>query len=271
MNLSQVRTTVQSAQPALELISLARLTPEHARHNLRTLLLANPNYFGKITGSSFKAVLKIQEDTTYESISCVSYNSQFEQLQATVSINQNIGYSSPECRYGSDEHVRFYLSYDDGSTWLDRGLRTVNVYDMRCRKPLEYRVSVGIGPAQTFCFMQNPPLVRAILSWNSPPPAEMPEWTPVWGNVLEIQIQIPEFRLFRLSHPDSGVSPRLTQRIAAEHHYAEGTGAMPLNEFGSADLYRDDYDEVFDPMQHFNAALAAGTTSTGMTGGGALA
>ena len=267
MNLCQVRTTVQSAQPALELISLARLTPEHARHNLRTLLLANPNYFGKITESSFKAVLKIQQDTTYESISCVSYNPQFEQLQATVSINQSLGYSSAQCRYGSDEHVRFYLSYDGGSAWQDQGLRTVNVYDMRCRKPLEYRVSVGIEPAQTFCFMQNPPLVRAILSWNSSPPPDMPEWTPVWGNVVEAPIQIPDFRFIRLSHSGTGVGPKLAQRIAAASDYAEDTDAMSMNEFGSADLYRDDNDEVLAPMQHFNAALAADTASTGMTGG----
>jgi hypothetical protein len=266
MNFSQVRTTVQSAQPALELISLARLTPERARHNLRTLLLANPNYFGKITGSSFKAVLKIQEDTTYESIGCVSYNPKFEQLQATVSINQSIGYSSAQLRYGSDEHVRFYLSYDGGSTWQDQGLRTVNVYDMRGRKPLEYRVSVGIGPAQTFCFMQNLPLVRAILSWNSPPLAEMPEWTPVWGNVVEAKIQIPDFRLIRLSHSDRGVSPKLAQRIAAASDYAEETGAMSLNEFGSADLCRDDCDEALDAMQHFNAVLAADAASTAMAG-----
>ena len=214
MNLCQVRTTVQSAQPALELISLARLSPEHARHNLRTLLLTNPNYFGKITGSSFKAVLKIQEDTTYESLGCVGYNPRFEQLQATVGIHQNVGYSSAQCRYGSDEHVRFYLSYDGGSTWRDQGLRTVNVYDMRGRKPQEYRVSVGIGPAQTFCFMQNLPLVRAILSWNSPPPADSPNWAPVWGNVVEAQIEVPEFGHGRMGRLDAGASLGLMHEIA---------------------------------------------------------
>ncbi len=214
MNLCQVRPTVQSAQPALELISLARLSPEHARHNLRTLLLANPNYFGKITGNSFKAVLKIQADTTYESLGCVGYNPRFEQLQATVVINQNIGYSSAQCRYGSDEHVRFYLSYDGGSTWKDQGLRTVNVYDTRGRKPAEYKVSVGIGPAQTFCFMQKPPLVRAILSWSTPPPADTPEWAPVWGNVVEAQIQIPEFGFIRMDRPDMAPSLGLMHETA---------------------------------------------------------
>jgi len=241
MNLCEVRTTVQSAQPALELISLARLSPEHARHNLRTLLLANPNYFGKITGNSFKAVLKIQQDTTYESIGCVRYNPRFEQLQATVNINQNIGYSSAQCRYGSDEHVRFYLSYDGGSTWKDQGLRTVNVYDSRGRKPMEYRVSVGIGPAQTFCFMQKPPLVRAILSWNTPPPADTPEWAPVWGNVVEAQIQIPEFGLIRMDRPDMAPSPGLMQEPAPSR----------------------------DHEQPVNSAFIEATAVTGMTGGAA--
>lgn len=190
MNLSEASSITQSAKPALELIYLARLPHELARQNLRSSLLTNPNYFGRITANSFKAVLNIQEDTTFENIGSIVYNPRIEQLQATVNLNQGNGYSGASFRYGSEEHVRFYLSYDRGSSWRDQGLRTVNAYDTPGPKPLQFIASVGIGPAQTFCFMRDLPLVRAILSWNVPPPQDSPGWTPVWGNVKDEQIQL---------------------------------------------------------------------------------
>jgi hypothetical protein len=33
-------------------------------------------------------------------------------------------------------------------------------------------------------------MVRAILSWNTIPPTDAPEWIPLWGNVAETQIRI---------------------------------------------------------------------------------
>jgi hypothetical protein len=34
--------------------------------------------------------------------------------------------------------------------------------------------------------------IRTILSWNSPPPAGAPGWIPVWGNVVESDLQIED-------------------------------------------------------------------------------
>ena len=184
------KSVAPSTQPALELIALARLSPELARQNLRALLLANPNYFGNVTGSSFKAVLNIQEDTTYESIGAVGYNPQLEQLRATINIKQSSGYSGDLSTRGSEEYVRFYLSYDGGSTWRDQGSQALKVFDAPGPKPLEFAVTLQISPRNKFCFVQHLVRVRAILSWNSPPPPGSPNWTPVWGNVVESQIQI---------------------------------------------------------------------------------
>jgi hypothetical protein len=179
-----------STHPALELIGLAKLSPDLARRNLRAILLANPNYFGNLSGSSFKAVLKIQEDTTYESIGFVGYNPQLEQLLATVIIKQESGYSGGICAAGSNEYLRFYLSYDGGSTWRDQGSRAVIVSDVPGPKPLEFAVSIPIGGGQDICFLQDLPRVRAILSWNCPPPAGDANWVPVWGNVMDADIQV---------------------------------------------------------------------------------
>jgi hypothetical protein len=199
MALTEYCPTVATAQPALELISLARLSPEVACHTLRKLLLANPRYFGRITGSSFKAVLRIEEDTTYESLSGVSYDPILEQLEATITLNRSAGYSNAACEGGTFEYVRFYLSFDGGFSWRDQGLRSVEVFDVPGAAPAQHMLAVGIGPARTFCFMRKPPLMRAILSWNSPPPADAPDWKPVWGNLIETRIKIAEFNRAELT------------------------------------------------------------------------
>jgi hypothetical protein len=63
---------------------------------------------------------------------------------------------------------------------------------MKGPNPMRYTVSASIHPAQTFCFMQNLPMVRVILSWNFPPPADTPDWLPVWGEVSETRVEIDE-------------------------------------------------------------------------------
>jgi hypothetical protein len=177
-----------SAKPALELISLARMAPELARQNLRALLIANPDYFGRITSDSFKVVLRIQQDTTYESIGYVTYNPKEEQVQATIQINQRTGYSDAYC--ASKEFMRFFLSLDGGSSWLDLGLSSIDARNTPGPKPLQKTLSLGLKPIRTLCITDRLlPVVRTVLSWNTPPPAEMPQWTPVWGDVLNSRIR----------------------------------------------------------------------------------
>ena len=43
-------------------------------------------------------------------------------------------------------------------------------------KRLEYAVSLPIDPARKFCFFDPLIRVRAILSWNNAPPANVPNW-----------------------------------------------------------------------------------------------
>ena len=212
MNFPHGKPIAASTRPALELISLARLSPELARRNLRALLLANPNYFGNVTGSSFKAVLHIQEDTTYERLGCFGYSPELKQLRATITINQTEGYSGNIRANGSEEYVRFYLSSDDGKTWQDQGMTAVNVFDAPGPKPVEHAVALEIDPEEEFC-IQNLPKVRAILSWNWAPPAGAPNWIPVWGNVLDAQIRIEDFEFVLLSSLLSETKVQVTKEI----------------------------------------------------------
>lgn len=192
MNSPAVTPFAPSTQPALELIALARLAPDQARQRLRALLLANPNYFGKVPPSSFMAVLKIQEDTTYERISQIGYDLQHEQLFATIEIKQAFGYTGDAFIHGSEEFVRFYLSYDGGSTWLDQGMRSLSVFDARSPRPLAQRVTLDMILREELCSGKLLPKIRTILSWNSPSPAGAPSWTPIWGNVVESDFQIQD-------------------------------------------------------------------------------
>ncbi len=198
MNSPAITPIAPSTHPALELIALAQLSPEEAGMRLRALLLANPQYFGNVPPTSFHAVLKIQADTTYECITCVAYDAQFEQLRATIDIKQTVGYSGVARVNGSEEFVRFYVSYDGGAEWLDQGIRSVNVSDAIVPRPLACDLTLQITRSGLQGFPKPAPRVRAILSWNSPPPEGAPDWSPVWGNVMESDVQINSRASFSL-------------------------------------------------------------------------
>jgi hypothetical protein len=194
MNPPGVTPYAPSAKPALELIALARLSPPLACQRLRALLLVNPDYFGNVPSSSFNTVLHIQEDTTYESLSLVSYDPLRQQLSAAITVKQPNGYSDNVLNNGSEEFVRFYLSYDGGVRWLDQGMRFVDVFDASTSKPRNYEVTQQIIPLEEFP-PEILPKVRAILSWNLRPPTLAPDWRPVWGNVVESSIRMKDARV----------------------------------------------------------------------------
>ena len=196
MNSPAVNVSAPSPQPALELIALAQLSPEIARQKLRERLLTNPNYFEKIPPTSFGAVLNIQQDTTYESISRLVYDPESDQLSAVIDVKQTTGYSSEIMVRGSEEFVRFYLSSDGGSKWHDLGLRSVTVCDSirRVGNP-EYQVSLNVAAKVEPAGNTTQPRIRAILSWSTSPPAGQPGWTPVWGHVAESDIPLEDSRM----------------------------------------------------------------------------
>lgn len=174
------------------------LLHRQARSQFRVLLAANPNYFGNLADTPFPSVLPIQNNTFYEEIGCVGYHPQQEYLEAVVYVKQPAGYNGSVCQAGSLEYVRFYLSFDNGATWDDQGLTSVRVWDIPegtdGNKRLEYAVSLKVDPPRKFCKANHLIRVRAILSWNNPPPANQPNWKAVWGEVQEETIQVEPFR-----------------------------------------------------------------------------
>ncbi len=164
------------------------------RAAFKTILLGNPNYFGNLCDSTLKPTLQISGNTYYEELGCVGYHPQQKKLEAVVYVYQPSGYGSDICGMGSAEFVRFYLSFDNGATWDDEGMTSFQVHNIPegtdKNKRLEYAVSLPASISQKVCTIENLIQVRAILSWNNPPPANQPNWTPIWGSVEEATIQI---------------------------------------------------------------------------------
>jgi len=169
------------------------------RGAFKTLLLTNQNYFGNLLESPFKPVFPISGNTHYEELACVGYHPQQERLEGVVYIYQPSGYGTDVCGPGTPEYVRFYLSFDNGATWQDQGITSFQAHNIPegtdGGKRLEYAVSLAVDPKRKLCFLNSLILVRAILSWNNPPPANQPNWVPVWGNRREVSIQVEPRRL----------------------------------------------------------------------------
>lgn len=180
-----------------------RLASVH-RQNFGFLLAANPNYFGNLPDSGFEPEFQLLTDTGYEELTCVAYDPSRQLLEATFQVKLPYGFEGGLCTNGSWEYVRFWLDY--GSGWVDAGLTAVNVHDLPAGTdcaganvfPVSYTATLAIDPESTFCLAPPElPKVRAILSWNTEPPAApsaavpVPaDWTPVFGNVLETHVQI---------------------------------------------------------------------------------
>jgi len=164
------------------------------RSGFKTLLLSNPNYFGNLDDKQFKSVLPIKGNTFYEELGCVGYQPQQNHLEAVVYVYQPSGYGADICGVGTSEYVRFYLSFDNGASWQDEGMTSFQAHNIpegtSGRKRLEYAVSLPVSIKRKLCFTEHLIQVRAILSWNNPPPANQPNWNPVWGNVNEATIQV---------------------------------------------------------------------------------
>lgn len=167
---------------------LPRIEPE--RKQFRKHLLQNPNYFGNLSGVGFEPEVEIVTDTSYEELTCIGYEPALDRLEAVVHLKRDHGYLGNICSDGSLEYVRFWVDWDGSGSWKDEGLASFRAHDVPGDKPLEYAVATHLDPDREPCLEPQLPRVRAILSWNQPPPDDDPKFDPVWGNVLESQIQI---------------------------------------------------------------------------------
>ena len=226
-----------SLQPALELIYLATLEPAQASRSLRTLLLNNPNYFDSLTENSFRIVLNINGDTDYESLGCVRYIPLLDRVYASINIKRESGYSFQVGRQSSLEYVRFYLSFDRGFSWQDKGVSGVNVIDEPGERTRMYLVTRKLDLLENYMPAQDVIFVRAILSWNSPPPADAPDWSPLWGNVVETEVRVGSRDVRRTRRPRTEPLVQLEDETALRAdlgHSLDSSDAGPVDALTSA-------------------------------------
>lgn len=174
------------------------------RMNFLSLVAGNANYFGNIPGSKLKAKLAMKQIVAYEELNCIGYNPDTRMMEATFSVKRPYGYSGNLCTNGSAEYMRFYMDFGDGAGWIDQGVVAVNVHDIPDSKdcagksilPLTYSAQLRKKTSK-FSTCKNPvlPKMRVILSWNLEPPADSPDWNPVWGNVRDCRVQLKPFYL----------------------------------------------------------------------------
>jgi hypothetical protein len=183
------------------------LPPE--RTHFQYMLAKNPNYFGNIPGSKLKPNFVQIAEASYEQLTCVGYNPDTENMEATFSIKQSAGYSGNLCTSGSSEFIRFYLDFHDGKGFIDQGVVAVNVHDIPATKdcngnpifPIQYVATLPKkNPRLSLCANPVLPTLRAILSWSIDPPSDSPTWNPIWGSVMDGDIQLKPFFIFSLEN-----------------------------------------------------------------------
>lgn len=238
------------------------------RGRFRALILQNPNYFGNVEQSPFKAVFPLQGNTTYEELGCVGYQPQTERIEAVVYVNQPSGYGGGLCGPGTPEYVRFYASFNNGTSWTDLGLSSFTAWDVpegtQGRRRLEYAVTRRYDFRRRICLFPQIVLIRAILSWNAVPPPATPNHIPVWGDVHNTRILIEPRRFWFvgdiLEAADIKFKPELADIIDAKAEVAVKPKALSLNAL--AKLYKGQ--DV--PVKRFaHAQLAALQQSPGLT------
>jgi hypothetical protein len=172
---------------------------ETERADFKTLVLKNPNYFGNMPDLGFPPVKVMNQKTTYEELTCVGLHPEGNKLQGVVNIKRHSGYGGGTCGDGSIEYVRFFVRRAAG--WHDLGVATFTSYDLPPGSPLpvSYSVAMDMNEARQYCTVENIVKVRAILSWNQEPPAGNPGWTPAWGNVVNVKVQIAPWELPKVS------------------------------------------------------------------------
>ena len=162
---------------------------EEERRRFKQFLTENPNYFGNRPTLDFEPVVELVGDSSYEELACVGYDPGASQLEAVINIKRGVGYGGDVCTDGSVEFVRFFLDRERDGSWEDVGVASATVYDIPGQKPVSYAVSVELDQELEVCESAVLPRVRAILSWQTQPPANE-DHRPVWGDRHEADIQL---------------------------------------------------------------------------------
>jgi hypothetical protein len=140
-------------------------------------------------------VVPTDGDTSFEEMTCIGYRPESSLLEAVIRVKKKSGFSGSLCTDGSREYVAFWADFADGAGFTYLGSTSVPVHDLRTLPAggVDYAVQLKkdlskyLVPCQAGARVVR---LRAIMSWQVPPPAGNPSWVPVWGNREECRIQL---------------------------------------------------------------------------------
>jgi hypothetical protein len=141
-----------------------------------------------------EAWLSTRGSTEYEQLNSIGLDAHTSRLTGVVRVKQRSGYLGGPSTAGSREYVAFWVDW--GSGFHYEGTTSVAVHDFSSLPAagLEYKVFLPVdvrSHAQPGSKGAKKVKVRAVLSWNTPPPATDSGAPVVWGNSLDGVILIP--------------------------------------------------------------------------------
>lgn len=184
------KTQVQPARVAAAFKSYLSLQPQTSTIAVNAQLESIPKLATGLTN-----LFSLQEDKSYEELTCVGLNHPLNTLVATLVVKKPQGYMTGLCGPGSREYVAFWVDWNDGAGWTYTGTNSVLVHDI-AEMPdggIHYAVTLPVNTASyTAPCTAGPRIykVRAVLSWELPPATDDPNWLPHWGNHVDADIQV---------------------------------------------------------------------------------
>jgi hypothetical protein len=133
-------------------------------------------------------------NTSYEELQTIGLQYDNDTLTAIFKVKKPYGFSGDLCTTGSMQYVAFFADWDkDGVFEEYLGTASVSAHDIPGipAEGLEYAVSLPVDLATKKKLCSDPQVfkIRGILSWNVTPDPD-PDYVPVWGNIVDVNIQI---------------------------------------------------------------------------------
>ena len=172
------------AQP----IAAAAVAEKSLKAGLPGLEIDLTKYIGKL--------FPVDGNTQYEELMGIGLDPNLDTLVGVIKAKLPNGYSGSLCEAGSREYVTFWADFDDTGTFETcLGTTSVHVHDIPHipDDDLMYAVflPVDLSAHRQPCHKGAKVVrIRAILSWQVPPPCANPNYVPVWGNREETLIHI---------------------------------------------------------------------------------
>ena len=149
----------------------------------------------EIDGLFDKLLVQTDGDTSFEQLHCIGVRPASSSLEGVLTVKKPLGYSGRLCGDGSTEYVAFWADFNDGAGFQHLATTSVNVHDLQAVPAggIQYAVFAKANfakwrvPCEVGARIGR---LRAILSWETAPPANNPNYVPVWGNRLECRFQM---------------------------------------------------------------------------------